>query len=419
MYLGVPPFGQTVRTISEKIAIQDQVDFYPDGGYLPGYIDIDMNGQGLLSSDVIATDGIKVTLKVKANALDEFKSVAYWPVSLIDTYRKSEAAALMDAKIAAIPPAPVTPTAVSDQVNTSTGAFDLPAGTAAQRPGIPGSGNTRLNTSGGYLEYYNGSTWVALNQTPVYTAAYLCVAGGGGGGGTSGGGMGGGGAGGVLQGSAQLTHGTVYTITVGGGASYGNPGSTGSASSISGIVSSSGGGGGGSNASAATSGGSGGGGSEASPYIGAVGVVGQGNRGGDGSGAGMGAGGGGAGNSGESVGQQTAGSGGIGIVSYITGSAVMYGIGGGGSRNGQRGGWPNGGAGSGGSAYGGTNNGTTNAGNGGGGSYSGAPGNGGSGVVILSIPTDQYTGTYTGGPTITTVGANTVLKFTGSGTYTA
>jgi hypothetical protein len=31
----------------------------------------------------------------------------------------------------------------------------------------------------------------------------------------------------------------------------------------------------------------------------------------------------------------------------------------------------------------------------------------------------SYSGTYTGAPTITTSGANTILQFTGSGSYTA
>jgi hypothetical protein len=44
---------------------------------------------------------------------------------------------------------------------------------------------------------------------------------------------------------------------------------------------------------------------------------------------------------------------------------------------------------------------------------------GGSGVVILSVPTFFYTGTVTGSPAVTTSGANTIIKFTSSGTYTA
>jgi hypothetical protein len=47
-------------------------------------------------------------------------------------------------------------------------------------------------------------------------------------------------------------------------------------------------------------------------------------------------------------------------------------------------------------------------------------GAGGSGVVILSVPTANYSGTTTGSPTVTTSGSNTIMTFTsGSGTYTA
>ena len=43
---------------------------------------------------------------------------------------------------------------------------------------------------------------------------------------------------------------------------------------------------------------------------------------------------------------------------------------------------------------------------------------GGSGVVILSVPTVHYSGTTTGSPTVSTSGSNTIIKFTGSGSYT-
>jgi hypothetical protein len=53
----------------------------------------------------------------------------------------------------------------------------------------------------------------------------------------------------------------------------------------------------------------------------------------------------------------------------------------------------------------------------------GPPGNpaqaGGSGVVILSLKKSNYTGTTTGSPTVSFNGPNVVLKFTGSGSYTA
>ena len=63
--------------------------------------------------------------------------------------------------------------------------------------------------------------------------------------------------------------------------------------------------------------------------------------------------------------------------------------------------------------------GTANTGGGGGGGGSNSNGGaGGSGVIILSIPTANYTGTTTGSPTVTTSGANTILTFNASGSYT-
>jgi hypothetical protein len=70
--------------------------------------------------------------------------------------------------------------------------------------------------------------------------------------------------------------------------------------------------------------------------------------------------------------------------------------------------------------------GTANTGGGGGGNGgsvvgagTGASGGaGGSGLVILSIPTSSFSNTYANA-TITTSGANTIMTFTTSGTYTA
>jgi hypothetical protein len=90
-YIGVPPFGQTVRTTTELTASAGQVDFYPSGGYIPGYIDIILNGQDLNSVDYVAIDGVKVTLNLACVANDEFKSRAYWPVTLVDVAATSVA----------------------------------------------------------------------------------------------------------------------------------------------------------------------------------------------------------------------------------------------------------------------------------------------------------------------------------------
>jgi hypothetical protein len=37
----------------------------------------------------------------------------------------------------------------------------------------------------------------------------------------------------------------------------------------------------------------------------------------------------------------------------------------------------------------------------------------------MSIPTARYTGTISGSPTVSTSGANTILTYTSSGSYTA
>ena len=91
----------------------------------------------------------------------------------------------------------VTPAAVSDQTNTSTGAFGLPSGTTAQRPSSPANGYMRYNTTTSSIEAYIGGNWIVVKQS-AYLIEYIVVSGGGAGGGaaslnTNGGGGGGGG----------------------------------------------------------------------------------------------------------------------------------------------------------------------------------------------------------------------------------
>lgn len=58
-----------------------------------------------------------------------------------------------------------TPASVSDQANTSTGFFDLPSGTTAQRPVSPNNGYTRFNTTLNLVECYSETTggWQLLS----------------------------------------------------------------------------------------------------------------------------------------------------------------------------------------------------------------------------------------------------------------
>jgi hypothetical protein len=285
-----------------------------------------------------------------------------------------------------------------------------------------------VDSTQGWLAY--ADVYSTGNPTPQpYTASYLLIAGGGSGGS---GWAGGGGAGGYLTGTFSITPGTIFTASVGGGAAA-NPGNTqqgssGNPSTFTGLTTAVGGGfGGGSSPKDGGPGGSGGGAGQ--DGIGGSGTPGQGNAGRNGIngpvGVSSGGGGGGASALGTAGTPSQGGPGGAGTANSITGTPVTYaGGGGGGAGPGANFGIGGPGGGGNGSISGNAATAATaNTGGGGGGaggwpSY-GPSGAGGSGVVILSVPTANYSGTTTGSPTITTSGANTIIKFTtGSGTYT-
>ena len=323
------------------------------------------------------------------------------------------------------------------------------------------SPNPVYNTNGQSVRLvYSGATqgWiptvdddVTLETPQPYSADMLIVAGGGAGGstGASGGGGGGAGAGGFRTSTQTLSGGATYTVTVGGGGSVGTAsdgtdgqGGNGGNSSISGsgittITSTGGGGGGAAGANngagqAGKSGGSGGGTGAYGTNVGGSGNTpstspSQGNNGGHMSGNFYNGGGGGGGANavgGNVTTNLNAGAGGNGTASSITGSSVTYGGGGGGGVTASNPTTPIAG-GTGGGGFGGIQSGagaadgSANTGGGGGGSYQNSAGAGGSGVVILSVPTANYSGTTTGSPTVTTSGSDTIIKFTGSGSYTA
>jgi len=307
---------------------------------------------------------------------------------------------------------------------------------------------------------YSGSTqgWIPINdgavslETPQsVTADFLVIAGGGGAGSDRGGGAGAGGyrnsfnnetsgGGGSSETALSLTPGTTYTITIGaggvgqsGGPSHSTDAAQGNTSSITGSditdITTVGGGYGGQKAPAGPgsknggSGGSGGGGHrDGSTGTGGAGTSNQGFNGEDSAATNeIGGGGGGAA---EVGGADVASGGGDGLSSSITGSAVTRAGGGGGHSTATN--PPPGGDGGGGSGgYDGTpsggNAGAANKGAGGGGSGGSgqAGGAGGSGVVILRVPTSQYTGTTSGSPTVSTSGSDTVMVFNSSGSYTA
>jgi hypothetical protein len=316
----------------------------------------------------------------------------------------------------------------------------------ANRIQIDANGFTHLtgnyhNISGAkyiYMAYKANPTQYPI---PSGEMGYLVVAGGGGGGAYNGGGGGSGGlrttygtaSGGGASVESNITlSAQTYTITVGAGGSgqISNTASiSGSSSSVASITSIGGGSGGGAPSPfyGPNNGGSGGGGAYAQFTTGGTGTANQGFAGGDGDGGVNSGGGGGAGSAGtDATGAGgTGGNGGNGLTIAITGSSGGYAGGGGGA------GYPAGGGAAGsassGGGSGGANSagaaGAANTGGGGGGSQdtanppNNAGGNGGSGIVVLRMNTSDYSGTTTGSPTVTTVGTETVLTYTGSGTY--
>jgi hypothetical protein len=320
-----------------------------------------------------------------------------------------------------------------------------------------GTANLRLiGERAGVLLVYIDSTqgWLAtsgiqegtdaLSPQP-YSVDFLVIAGGAGGGvgqGLGGGGGAGGyrnsystetsGGGGSSEASLGFILGNVYTITVGAGGAggtSGNIGSNGGVSSISGTglttITSDGGGGGGrgdvgdDTLATGANGGSGGGGGENNAFGGnaSSGTANQGFGGGAADKANSDAGGGGgAGEAGNTDGD---GFGGDGLASSITGSSVTRGGGGGGATAPGASSAGEGGGGTGPNSPGGGGAGSSNTGGGGGGAYGANNGGaGGSGVVILRMPTANYSGTTTGSPTVTTDGSDKVIVFNSSGTIT-
>jgi hypothetical protein len=475
---GWVPAGSSVNGTSQRyryIATSGQTTFTgadSNGNtltYDAGFADIYLNGVRLDSTDFTATTGTSIVLASGAALNDELNIVAFGTFNVASfngsglddntvNISKLNATGTRDgttflAGDNTFKTVAVTPTAISDQANTSTGYMMMPVGTTAQRPGTPAAGMYRMNSTNGNPEWYDSASanWIPFANNAPYPIEFLVVAGGGGAGGRVGGG---GGAGGLIyygaetpktpNGSAQtVLAGTSYSVVVGAGGTGGfggidgteSSGTQGSSSQFGAYTAAVGGGlGRDGNNNQGGSGGSGGGpgyGSVGTSPVG-VGTSGQGNNSGASSDLGsaypyLKGGGGGAGAVGGSANISTgvAGSGGIGLQYSISGSATYFAGGGGGGTHNPANGSGSGGLGGGGAAgaSGGKNagvNGTSNTGGGGGGastdnasSYKG--GNGGSGVVVI-----RYLGGQKGsGGTVTSAGGYTIHTFTSSGTFTA
>ncbi len=292
--------------------------------------------------------------------------------------------------------------------------------TSTTRPASPYAGQYIYETDTNRFYIYNGSSWRNTTfgaRSPILDIDLLVVAGGGPGGWDVGGG---GGAGGFIflkNHQIWLPSFTSVSVVVGAGgiaalANHPTVGTSGGNSSFGDIVAFGGGYGASYSGGSPVAGGSGGGGGGyTAPTNGAMGFIGQGFAGGSpavgGNTALTGSGGGGAGSPGAN-GILNSGSfvnGGNGAISNISGSNVIYCIGGkGGSDS-----WAGGAAGAANTGNGGDGAGSLN-GNGG---Y-----NGGSGIVIVRYLTSDATGLTVTGGTATTDGSYTVRTFSTVGSTT-
>jgi hypothetical protein len=88
-YLGIPPFGQTIRSVTNITATAGQTTFNILGGYQQGYVDVFLNGSLLVpTTDYTATNGLTVVLVSAAALNDEFQALSYQPVSIVEVPTK-------------------------------------------------------------------------------------------------------------------------------------------------------------------------------------------------------------------------------------------------------------------------------------------------------------------------------------------
>jgi hypothetical protein len=340
-----------------------------------------------------------------------------------------------------------TTTSVYDTQTTSTGYFQLPQGTTAQRSASPVNGMMRINTTLNCLEMYSSytSAWEIIksfNSSSPSAIELLLVAGGGTGGIITNVRGSGGGAGGLIYiPTFPIVTTSTYTVTIGGGgaSANGTTAANGGNSVLAGAsrtLTALGGGSGGynDNTNNGATGGSGGG--QWYPgYTGAAATqpsttndgistysnTGFGNKGGN-SGAAQpyGSGGGGAGAAGNNFDASGGPVGGIGKQYDISGISKYYAGGGGGAGYPPYGGYAGyvGGLGGGGTgsndAYNTISNADANSGGGG-----GAGGSGGSGIFILRYPElNSPLASTTGNPSTSIVNGYRIYKWTNSGSFT-
>lgn len=179
-YIGIPPFGQTIRSVTNITATSSQTTFNIVGGYQTGYVDVFLNGVLLVpTTDYTATDGLTVVLGTGATAGDAFQALSYQPVSLVDclqaTNNLSDLTNVSTARtnLGLAIGTDVPAYSATTLKTSSTGSSILPSGTTAQRDGSPSAGYIRFNSDDGSFEGYDGSAWGSIGGGSNLTALGL------------------------------------------------------------------------------------------------------------------------------------------------------------------------------------------------------------------------------------------------------
>lgn len=162
-YIGNSPGVASQRIVTIRTATAGQTEFFPDSGYVLGYIDVIIGGVDMTPGvDYTANDGVKVVLTEAAEAGEIVKLIAYIPRGLSDGYLKSEADALLALKADLVGgkiPSAQLPAYVDDVLE-----FD----NLASFPATGEFGKIYVDKTTNATYRWSGSTYIVLTDLSAY-----------------------------------------------------------------------------------------------------------------------------------------------------------------------------------------------------------------------------------------------------------
>ena len=169
-FIGIPPFGQTVRTVTTITATASQTSFTPTGGYTVGYCDVFYNGVKLVAgTDFTASDGLTVVLTSGATSGAVVEIITYGTVTITDAVRRSgdtfSGAVAINSTLAA------GNTTITGNTTTTT----LNSGNTAIT-GTLAAGNTTINGTANVSQSLTANTLTVTTNTATFGTAVYHVA---------------------------------------------------------------------------------------------------------------------------------------------------------------------------------------------------------------------------------------------------